>query len=89
MDALAHLLGRLVRKGHRKDGCGIDSLGNKPGDAGRKHTRLAGSRPRKDEHRAIGMGGRAELLGIQVKESEAGHGKKRMKDEFCALIRKI
>ena len=86
---LAHLLCRLVRESHRKDGCGIDSLGNKPGDAGRKHTRLSGSRPGKDEHRAIGVGGRPELLGIQVKESEAGHGKERMKEEFCGLIRKI
>jgi len=85
---LAHLLGSLVGEGHREDRCRIDTLSHKPGDAGRKDASLPSAGTSKDKHRPLRMGGGTELLGVEIKESETGHKKKRMRDEGCTLKRR-
>ena len=65
--AREHLLGRLVREGHRHHAAGRDLTGrHQPGDARRQHPRLARTGTGQDQRRHTRQRDRRQLLGVQV-----------------------
>ena len=62
LDALAHLLGRLVGEGDRQDLARLRLVGvDQVGDAVGEHARLAGARPREDQQRPLAVRHRLPL----------------------------